>query len=74
MTTVKQVLRSKSEGAFGISPQAMVYEALQLMADKDIGALVVMENEQVAGIFSSGITRARASCAAGRPKKLQWPN
>ncbi|MEN6359726.1 MAG: CBS domain-containing protein [Smithella sp.] len=35
-----------------ISPKATVYEALEKMSEKDIGALVVMENKKVVGIIS----------------------
>jgi CBS domain-containing protein len=53
MTKVAQVLQDKSEQAiFTIRPDSTVYEAIKLMADKGIGALVVTQNEQVVGILS----------------------
>lgn len=52
MYTVRQVLQEKGGEVYSISPQATVYEALQLMAEKNIGAVVVLEGDQVAGIFS----------------------
>ena len=53
MTTVRQVLQNKGNQVWSISPQASVYQALELMASKDIGAvLVVSESGQLAGIFS----------------------
>jgi CBS domain-containing protein len=52
MTSIRQVLRNKPEGACTISPKATIFSALQLLADKDIGALVVVEGENVVGIFS----------------------
>ena len=45
MVTVKQILKSKGSAAWTISPDASEYEALQLMAEKDIGALAVLEDE-----------------------------
>ncbi len=52
MYTVSQILKSKGQQIWSISPAASVYEALQLMAAKDIGALVVMEADRLVGIFS----------------------
>ena len=53
MTIVAQVIKNKSEQAiFTISPEATVLEAITIMAEKGIGALVVAEGEQVVGIQS----------------------
>jgi CBS domain-containing protein len=52
MHTVRQCLKTKGDAIWSIRPAASVYDALQLMADKDIGALLVLEGEQVVGIFS----------------------
>jgi CBS domain-containing protein len=52
MKTVKQVLESKSTGVVTIAPDASVFEALELMARKDIGAVVVMRDSRVVGIMS----------------------
>ncbi len=53
MTTVANILRTKADNnVHTISPQATVYEAIALMAEKEIGALVVAEDDKVVGIFS----------------------
>jgi CBS domain-containing protein len=53
MTIVAQVIKNKSEqDIFTISPEATVLEAIKIMADKGIGALVVAEGEKVVGILS----------------------
>ena len=53
MTTVVQILRSKADPTVHtIEPTASVNEAVRLMADRNIGALVVVEREQVVGIVS----------------------
>jgi CBS domain-containing protein len=52
MNTVRQLLEGKTTRLLSISPDASVFEALQLMAAKDVGALVVLEGERLAGIFS----------------------
>ncbi len=52
MTTVRQLLEAKGRDIWTISPDNTVYEALKLMADKNVGALVVMEGNRMVGIFS----------------------
>lgn len=53
MTIVAQVIKNKSEqDIFTISPEATVLEAIKIMADKGIGALVVAEGKKVVGILS----------------------
>lgn len=52
MHTVSHCLQTKGSQVYSIHPEASVYEALDLMADKDIGALLVMEGERLVGIFS----------------------
>ena len=53
MTIVAQVIKNKAEqDIFTISPEATVLEAIKIMADKGVGALVVAEDEKVVGIFS----------------------
>ena len=49
--TVAQILKSKGNEVYTISPDAFIYEALQLMAEKGVGGLVVMSDKQVVGIF-----------------------
>jgi CBS domain-containing protein len=52
MLTVNSLLESKGRQVWSISPAAWVYEALSLMAEKNIGALLVMESDRVVGIIS----------------------
>ena len=53
MTNVAQVIQNKIEqNIFTISPESTVLEAISLMADKGIGALVVTDQDKVVGIFS----------------------
>lgn len=49
---VKQILDGKGHQVWSIGPDQSIYEALALMAEKNIGALVVMNEGQVVGIFS----------------------
>jgi CBS domain-containing protein len=52
MHTVKHLLESKPRSVVTTTPHASVYEALELMAERDIGAVVVVDEEQVIGILS----------------------
>jgi CBS domain-containing protein len=53
MKTAADLLRSKAhQSIYTITPAASVFDAVQLMADKDIGALLVMEGDKVAGIIT----------------------
>ncbi len=53
MTAVADILKSKSESVVhAIEPTASVFEALQRMADKGIGALLVMEGDAIVGILT----------------------
>jgi len=52
MKYVQQVLKSKGNDVWTIPQDASVFDALQLMAQKNIGALVVVDQKNVVGIFS----------------------
>ena len=50
--TIAQILDTKGHGVWCIAPDAKVYDALTMMRDKQVGALVVVEAGQVVGLFS----------------------
>ena len=50
--TVDSILNQKTPLLWSVQPQATVFDAIQLMADKNIGALLVMENSKLIGVFS----------------------
>ncbi len=66
--TVGQVLRTKGYGFYAIAPDATAYDALERMADKNIGALMVMENGKLVGVFSER-DYARKVILKGRSSK-----
>ncbi len=68
MSSVQQMLQAKKGKIHTIAPTATVFEALQLMADKDIGALIVVDKEKVVGIFSER-DYARKVALKGRESK-----
>ena len=52
MKTVREVLQRKGSVVWSVSPEATVFEALQLMAEKNLGAVLVIKNDRVVGIMS----------------------
>jgi CBS domain-containing protein len=52
MRTVNQLLQAKGAAVWSVPPDTSMLDALRLMADKDIGALVVQEGGRVVGIVS----------------------
>src|SRR5512135_1162564 len=69
MNTVRNLLQAKSRGVWTIRPDATAYEALRVMADKDIGALLVLNNEgRLVGVFSER-DYARKVILKGRSSK-----
>lgn len=52
MKTVEDILKEKGREVWVISPHATILKALGLMAEKDVGALVVVEDDQIIGIIS----------------------
>ena len=69
MNTIANILRSKADSAVhSIRPDASVFEAVQLMALKNIGALLVTENDQIVGIVTER-DYARKIALLARPSK-----
>jgi CBS domain-containing protein len=52
MKTLKQLLDAKGREVHTITPDARVFDALKLMADKGVGALIVTEGGRIAGVIS----------------------
>lgn len=51
-TKVSAVLRNKKRGVWFVTPETSVYHCMEKMADKEVGALLVMRGEQLVGIVS----------------------
>jgi CBS domain-containing protein len=49
---IREILVTKGNAVWSISPEAMVFEAIQMMADKNVGALLVTKEGQLVGILS----------------------
>ncbi len=52
METIKQILAAKGREAYAVSPEASVLDAVRMMAEREVGALLVMEGERLEGIVS----------------------
>jgi CBS domain-containing protein len=50
--TISEVLNHKGANVWSISPDATVFEAILMMTDKNVGALLVTENGRLVGIIS----------------------
>ncbi len=68
MHTVKELLREKGHQIWTIAPEATVYDALELMAAKNIGSVVVVRHGNVAGVFTER-DYARKVVLKGRSSK-----
>lgn len=52
MKTVRQLLQAKGNQVHAVAPEAKVIDALRLMAEREVGALVVLEGGRIAGMVS----------------------
>ena len=52
MKTLRQLLASKNQSLAAVAPRDTVLHTLQVMADHDVGAVLVLEGERLVGIFS----------------------
>lgn len=68
MTTLRQLLKVKGHEIWSVTPDTSVFDTLVLMADKDIGALLVLDQGQTVGIISER-DYARGIILKGRSSK-----
>jgi CBS domain-containing protein len=52
MRTVSEILRNKGYEIWSVTPDSTVYDALKLMAEKNVGAVLVMEGDNLVGVLS----------------------
>jgi CBS domain-containing protein len=52
MSTIRDLLKTKGNQVWTITPDTSVLETLQMMTEKGVGALIVVEGDQIAGIIS----------------------
>jgi CBS domain-containing protein len=68
MSTVRNILQNKGNAVYSVSPDSSVYDALETLEDKNLGALVVVENGKLIGIFTER-DYARKVILKGRSSK-----
>ena len=69
MTTVKPLLDEKGHEVFSIPSDATVYDAIKTMSERNVGALIVMDGEKLAGIITERLY-ARNVALKGRMSPL----
>ena len=90
LDTMRDVLRTKGHALFTLTPESTVYRAIEMMADKHVGALLVTNGEpggQASGRSSPGASRTHSVMRANRqldcssftrlrptPISLSWRN
>ena len=52
MKTVKNIIQNKSKSIYSVTPETSVLDALHVMMDRNISALLVMEGPELKGIFT----------------------
>lgn len=68
MKTVKDILEAKGSAVWSVRPDHTVFDALESMAEKDVGGLVVMEGDRLVGIITER-DYARKVIIAGKSSK-----
>ena len=68
MTTARDILKTKGDTVWSVKPTATVLEALRVMAERDIGAVLVLDGDKLLGILSER-DYARKVVLAGRSSK-----
>ena len=54
MNTINQILKTKGNDVFTIAPNTKAMDALKMMDEKGIGVLVIVENDELKGLFTEG--------------------
>ena len=68
MKMVKDILKVKGRNVWSVGPGASVYDAMKIMADREVGALMVIEGTKLIGIISER-DYARKVILQGRSSK-----
>ncbi len=71
MQTIRQILKKKGRKTWTVTPKTSVFEALQVMAEKDVGALLVVEGKTLVGVFSERDYARKVILLGKSSKKIQ---
>ena len=67
MSTVREILRTKGNTVWSVSLEDTIYDTLKFMAEKNVGAVLVLDGNTIAGIFSE------RDFARNAVKSILWP-
>ncbi len=71
MNKVRQLLKAKGDQVWTISKDATVLDGLKLMAEKNVGALLVLENGALVGIFTERDHARKIGAEGRRPEETR---
>ena len=71
MKTVRQLLKGKGQEVLSVSPENTVYDAMKLMADRNVGALLVLDHGKLCGIISERDFARRLFSQNKAPKDIR---
>jgi CBS domain-containing protein len=71
MSTVRNLLEKKGTALWSVDPDVLILEAIELMAEKDIGAVVVLDGDDLVGILSERDCVRRVMLIGKRAKDLR---
>ena len=70
MSNVSDILKAKGKTIWSVSPKDTVFKTLQLMSEKNVGAVLVLEEEKIVGIFSERDFARHCAKGAVVPEKV----
>jgi CBS-domain-containing membrane protein len=73
MKPIGTLLKTAHGQFWSVSPEDTVFNALQLLAQHEVGALMVMQDGKLVGVVSERDYTARWRYRARAPRKRQWP-
>ena len=65
---ISELIQSKGGSVWTVSPETMVFDAIQMMSDKNIGALIVAEDGKMVGMMSERDYTRKIVSKANRPR------
>ncbi len=70
MSNVREILKKKGSTIWSVKPQDTIQDSLQLMAEKNVGAVLVLEDNKIAGIFSERDFARHCAKHSVRPEEV----
>ena len=71
MINIRDILKEKGHHVFSVTPDTSVYESLEKMSSRNIGSILVMEDEKLLGIFTER-DYLKKVVLFGRSSKPAW--